>query len=305
MTDPDLPIEQARRWARARRSGPVAEVEVVVEAWADEPLAESTRARLGDLARRFATRLAATGVASLTEATPADADGYLWAPTRRNAPPSLHTVHLRRTTLRAVYRTLTRFQPGVTDPTHELDLPARVAERPRALTRDEVALVRTAALGRTRQPLRAATAVALAEAAATTGEIPRIRWADLDIPSGAVSLPGASPTRARTNWLTVWGQGVLARRQQELDPQPTHTVVPHRSGLPTDHAAQAATANQLTKILRASGLDDPRIRPGSIRLWAATTVLHDRGIEAAARTLGIDSLDAAADTLEYRWQVAK
>ncbi|WP_334145090.1 hypothetical protein, partial [Rhabdothermincola sp.] len=283
-------------------AGPSAEIDAVIAAWEREPLTDATRRRLGELARRFAARLDATGVASITDATREDCEGFVWAPTRRRTPPSLHTVHLRRTALRAIYRTVTTLAPGTVDPSAGVDLPAKTGRRPRPLTDDELDRLRIAALGRTQQPLRAAAVIALAEASATSGEIPCIRWADVDLTASTVALPGADPIKARTGVLTDWGTAVLGRWQRACLPEPDHPVVTRRPSAATGHSAQAATANQLTRLLRSAGLDHRDIRPGSVRLWAAATALRRGGIEAAARTLGIDSLDAAADALDHRWQ---
>jgi hypothetical protein len=160
-------------------------------------------------------------------------------------------------------------------------------------------LVRTAALGRVRQPLRAAAAVALAEATATTGEIPQVPWRDLDFAAGVVRLPGAPPVRPREVGLTQWGASVLARLEATTDAPDDAPVLTSRAA-PT--SAQAAAANLLAKVLRSAGLHDPRVRPTSIRLYGASLILAGEGIEAAARALGVDSLDAAAAALGHDWQ---
>lgn len=278
---------------------------MVTTVWAGGAIAASTQARLGTLLERFVFRLAATGVTSVLDASPEDCDAFLWAPTRRNAPPSVHTVHLRRTALRGLYRALRELDPSVVDPTRDLDLPEKVSLRARALTDGEITLVRTAALGRHRQPMRAAATIALAEATATTGEIPQVRWGDVDLAAGTALLPGADPARPRAGRLTEWGVHVLGRSSSDMAPPPGDLVIPRRSGPPESHAAQAATANRITKLLAAAGLVGADVRPNSIRLWAATSTLTAAGIEAAARALGIDSLDAAAGALAYRWQAPR
>lgn len=281
------------------------EVNAVAAAWADGTMAVSTQARMRTLLDRFAGRLAATGVNSMLAATPVDCDAFLWAPTRRNAPPSVHTVHLRRTALRNTYRALRDLDPDIVDPTRELDLPAKVGRRARPLTDGEITLVRIAALGRHRQPMRAAATIALAESTATTGEIPQIVWNDLDLDAGIVRLPGAVPVRPRAGRLTDWAIEILGRWQTDTGAPLGGLVIARRAGLPESHAAQAATANRITKLLAGAGLVGPTVRPHSIRLWAATRVLTAEGIEAAARALGVESLDAAAGALGHRWQVSR
>ncbi|MDZ7732981.1 MAG: hypothetical protein U5R31_07555 [Acidimicrobiia bacterium] len=142
-------------------------------------------------------------------------------------------------------------------------------------------------------------------ATATTGEIPRVHWRDLDLHHRTVRLPGAPPIRPRHAALTDWGAAALARWHHAglIDRSPSSPVLSSRTaGIRTHHAAQAAAANLITKILHAAGLDHPDIRPSSLRLWGAEQARAADGIEAAARALGIDSLDATADALELRWQ---
>lgn len=288
------------RWRAARGTGPDHEAAVLLDAWDLLAHSDTTRRRVSDLAARFARRLTATGVASLLDATPADVDAFVWAPTRRNAAPAMSTVHLRRTAVRDLYRLVQAFELDVADPSVGLGLPAKDSARARPLTDGEMALVRTAALGRSRRPLRAAAVVALAEASATTGEIPKIAWADIDLDTARVHLPGADPIRPRTAELTTWGVGVLHRWRRTSDL--AGAVVPRRPSGGGRYAPQAATASMLAKLLTTAGVAGPGVRPTSIRLWAANTRLAEAGVESAALLLGIDSLDAAAATLGYQWQ---
>lgn len=215
----------------------------------------------------------------------------------------MHTVHLRRTALRDLYRVLAGLDPTIVDPTARMGLPAKAGPGTRALTDEEIGLVRTAAIGRAHQPLRAAATIGLAEATGTTGEIPNIGWEQVDLDSGAVWLPGATPIRPRSGYLTGWGRGVLRRWHDNCpDHGPVGPVLPRRVGASRGHSAQAQTANYISGLLRSAGVQGSGVRPGSIRLWAARTVLETAGVEAAARALGIGSLDAAARALGYQWQ---
>lgn len=289
-------------WLAARPGGPRAQMEVVRSAWARLDVAASSATRLSDLAARFAARLDATGVACLTEASPADCDAFLWAPTRRNRTPSLHTVHLRRTAVRTLYRIIQAFDPDAPDPTRHLDLPAKPEHRSRPLTTAEIDLVRTAALGRSRGAVRAAATVALAEATATTGELTRLRWADLDLEAGTVVLPGAAPVLARTGALTDWGRGVLYRWHISRPHDDRDLILARATTGATRYASQAAMVSYLGRILLTAGLTGPDIRPNSIRLWGAARLRAEHGIEAVATALGIDSLDAASAAIGYDWR---
>lgn len=263
----------------------------------------SSRRRLGDLAVRFATRLAATGVVSLTDATFDDCEGYVWAVTRRGANPSPHTMHLRRTTLRAIYQCVETLQPGFVDPSRRLPLPDKGGRRARPLTDGELDLLRTAALGRSRQPLRAAAAVALGEAAASSSEIAHVRWADIDLTERVVHLPGATPIQPRTTPLTTWGTGVLHRWHTTTNPTPDNHVLTRRHPDMAAHTAQVAVNQLFDRLFDDAGLDTTAgITAASIRLWAGRHALTSHGIEHAARTLGLDSLDTTANTLDHQWR---
>lgn len=282
---------------------PTAEIEPIIEQWTTAELAPASQRRMADLARRYAARLTATGHTSLWSATPADCEAFIWAVTRRNQPPSLHTAHLRRTTLRAIYRTLRATDPAGVDPTRDVALPPKTQRVARPLDDAEVLLVRTTSLGRRRQPLRIAAMVALAEATATTSEIAAIRWRDIDLTHGHVGLPGAPPVQPRIGQLTGWGLGVVRRLHTELEPHPGDAVT-HRGRSPVgSHAGQATTSNVLARLLADAGVRDDDTKPTSLRLWAARAAL-DRGsrIEEVARQLGVTSLDAAAEAVGYSWQ---
>jgi len=290
--------EQVVAWNKVRGQSIESELYVILDLWSEQPLASSTLQRLAGLITRFAGRLVAAGVASLLDVTLADCEGFIWAPTKRHAAPSLHTVHLRRTALRGLFHALRQLELEFVDPTNDLDLPPKGDPRTRPLTDDEILSARVAALGRVHAADRAALALALAETTATTGEIPQVRWRHVDLAAKTVRLPGADPIKARMGRLSPWGAGLLARVAGEATPGSDEFVVSRRGSYEDPHSAQAAMANLLTKLLRSAGMDGPAIRPTSIRLWGAAQVLHTAGIEAAANALGVSSLDAARRTLQ-------
>jgi integrase/recombinase XerC len=291
-------------WRAARLTNPAAELRVVLWAWLHDPALEpATVARMGTLAARFAQRLVSQQVRSLLDADPGACAAFVHARTRRGDLPSVHTRHLRRTTLRTLYRTLRHLGVDCGDPTLDLALPPKSMRAARPLDDDEIALVRTTALARRRDSTRAAAMVALCEAGATSGEVPQLRWADIDLDAGSVALPGVSRVRPRTGPLTDWGRAVLER----LAGLATTAFVVHRSThAPHSHNEQAAACRLLGRLLDDAGLGhEPDVRPSSIRYWAAHRQLTDRGsIEAAARLLGTTSLDIAADILDHHWHDA-
>lgn len=289
--------DRSDRWEQVRGRGLDGELRVVLDVWSEVGRAPSTTERLTGLITRFVARLAATGVTSLLAVTLADCEGFVWARTRRNATPALHTVHLRRTALGGLFAVLRQLEPGFVDPTVDLTLPSKTQRRVRPLTDAEMTSVRVTALGRVRSTNRAVLAVALAEATATTGEIPQVRWCDVDLAAHSVHLLGASPVAPREGPLSAWGQRVMERVQRDEDPHANDFVVARRGHYATPHDAQAAMANLLTKVLTAAGVTGSGVRPTSIRLWGARQVLLASGIEAAAAALGVASLDVARRAL--------
>ncbi len=282
------------------RFGPGAAVVAAVGEWASgDAHLDSTVERMGEVAGRFARFVAHR--ADIAEVTPGDCEAFVHAHTRTGVPPSTATLHFRRTTIRAVFRTLRHRGVDLGDPTLDLVLEPRTVRSTRALTDDEVTLVRVCALGRAREPLRAASTVALAEATATTREIPLVQAADVDLVAGTVRLPGGARVDARTATLTPWGAGVLRRHLASVDVgEPVLAV----RGDPAALAAQAAACNLLAALLDAAGLRaEPDVRPGSVRAWAGEVVHRGTGrIEDAARALGVRSLDAAADLVGLDWR---
>ena len=289
--------QQRSTWKRAQGSGINNELGVILEILESSGITASTFDRFGGLIGRFAGRLSATRRSSLTDATSGDCEGFVWARTKRQANPSIHTVHLRRSAIRFLFAVLHDLDESFVDPSGSLALPSKRIRRARPLTTPEITVLRISALGRQGGSERSCRALALAEATATTGEIPRVRWKDVDLFAGTVSLPGASPVRPRSVPLSSWGRGVLT--QQFDDAEPDDLVIAGRLPWSSDHSGQSAMANLLSRLLEGARLCSDDIRPSSIRLWAGAEVLSTDGIEAAARVLGLSSLDATRSALHH------
>jgi len=300
VTPPQQPPALHEAWAHA--GSPVDQIAIIRTIWATGEMSAGTQRRFGDLATRFASRLTATGVASLAAATVEDCEAFVWTRTRRNQTPSMHTVHLRRSALRAAFAVAEQLDPRIVDPTRRLDLPAKTAGAARPLSDAEVDLLRITALGRQRTPMRTAAMVALAETTATTTEIAQARWRDVDLDRRIVHLTGADPVRPRAGQLTDWGAATLNAWERQRQPSPDQHVLDRRRPDSDPHVAQAAITNKLRLLLSDAGLRDPRIRPTSVRLWAGRRALDHGGIEAAARALGLASLDTTAAALGHLWQ---
>lgn len=281
---------------------PVDAVQLATASWGDgEEFMDSTVDRMSEVAHRFARRVASR--TSIEEVSVDDCDEFIHAATRDGAPPSLATLHFRRTTLRAVYRSLRHHGLLETDPTLDLVLPPKSTRRTRPLADDEINLLRLCALGRSTTNLRAAVALALAEATATTREIPLITVADIDLTTSRVNLPGGARVEPRTVHLTKWGLGVLARHLESIGDTTERHIVPVRGDahrLP----AQASTCNLVATLLDTAGLrTEPDVRPGSIRAWAGASAHRRSGrIDHAAGLLGLRSLDATAELIAFDWR---
>lgn len=264
-------------------------------AWRHDPRqAPLTAARMAELAARYAARLENLGVDSLRSATPADAAGFVRARTRKGSPPSVHTMHLRRTTLRSIYRTLHELGSPCGDPTVFLELPSRWFRAVRPLTDAEIHQLRTAVMSRRGDPPAGALVLALAETGASTVELTALRWSD--IAADVVALPGGRRILPRTAALTYWGAAIINGYRATHQVGVTSLVVSGSTMPPRSQPAQAAMANRLRHLLRTAGLHtDPSLGPRSIRLWAAAHRYQMTGrIEDAAHVLGIRSLDACA-----------
>ena len=284
--------------AFASAAGPLGECRVVLSAWLIEPnTAEVTFGRLAELAVRYASRLEATGVASFATATVSDAAAFVHAPTRRGAAPAVHTMHLRRTVLRSIYRSLHRHGIACGDPTAFIELPSRWYRAQRPLSDAELHQLRAAISARRGDPPAGAVILALAEAGASTAELTLIRWVDLNRDS--VSLPGGTRIFPRQVTLTDWGATIINRALSAATPDPDGLVVGTSTKPPGSQPAQSAMTSRLRQLLRTAELHTtPGVGPRSIRLWAARRAYRREGrIEDAAHVLGMRSLDATADAI--------
>ena len=215
--------------------------------------------------------------------------------------PSVATMHLRRDAIRLLFRVLREFGIADGDPTDGLILPPRSGLAIRPLTDDEVERCRWAALstlGATRQP----ALWALGEAGASTREIAKVVGADLDLVEGRVWFHGAPRTDARWAPLTEWGATQLARRIRTADTRPEALVVCDRPA--DEHAGRISAGATLSAIMARAGLaGDREVKPRSLAAWVGRRVWLETGqIDAAARRLGLRSLDLTAELVGFDWR---
>ena len=143
---------------------------------------------------------------------------------------------------------------------------------------------------------------ALAEATATTHEIPRVLPEHIDLARRTVLLCGSNKIEPRDAALTDWGARALERRLDEIDT--TTGALVYQGAGKSEAAMQAAASNTLRRILIDAGIrTDPGVVPASIRAWAGLEVFRDTGqIEEVAVVLGCRSLDTAAAIIGFDWQ---
>lgn len=274
----------------------------VTDRWRrEDDRTDQTIQRMSEIADRFASRLAATRVFDLYLVGPADCEEFINAPTRTGEFPSIGTRHFRRVTLRALFRTLRSDGVDIGDPTLDIELPPRSPFGTRPLTIDEVVLCRTAAFATRSTDLRRPAAWALAEATASTAEIPHIRG--VDVKGLIVNLPGSSRTLSRRFSLTMWGKAIIERRITELGDK-NLPLTYDGTGSAGEVSPQAASCKLIAAILETAGLArEPDIRPASVRYWRARAVYDlNRDISGVARVLGMNSLDRAADAIGLDWR---
>ncbi len=258
-------------------------------------------ARTGRIIERFA-QFAATGcgIGSLADVSSEVASRFLRATCGDGTPPSVSTMHWRRTSLRLLFRAGRDAGLVAGDPTLDLALPARSSLTARPLSDDEVALCRSVAQWSLTGTRRAAI-WALAEATCRSSEIPHIRPTDLDLAAGGVRIHGGKVTDERVGQLTEWGVERLHARLAELD-DPNSPIT--YSGRAAKGAGQVAGACGVVDVLVRAGLHgEPDVRPGSVASWAGRRILDESGrIDLAAKALGVRSLDRAAEIVAWDWR---
>jgi integrase len=275
---------------------------VVVELARSGWLAPPSFERLAQLQRRFGLFLTdGLGVETAAEVSPQHARAFVEARRRDEGPPSVATMHLRRSAIRLLFREARRMGLTDVDPTRALNLPPRSPLRTRPLSDDEIALCRSFSvktMTETRQP----AALALAEATARCSEIPAITVADLDLDRARVWMKGTTATEARWGRLTTWGAEQLARRLERLGPDPATPVV--CAGSRGRSGAAASAHRAIAGTLRRAGLgSEPDVRPNSIVAWRGVKALSDgTRIEEVALLLGMRSLDRTAEFIGWRWE---
>jgi integrase/recombinase XerC len=263
---------------------------------------EQSEHRLLDVMVRFLTFVERAFAAPLDEVTREQVARFISAPSPDGRPPSVATMHLRRSAVRLMFRVLRQHGVVEHDPTLDVVLPPRTSLRARPLCDDEIALGRSFSY-RTLRDSRQPAAWALAEATARTSELSSITIADLHLDDGTVWIAGNRKTEPRTGILSEWGVSALARRIEGLGTAATPATPVVYEGDGSAESRQASCCVAISDTLRRAGLaQEPDVRPVSIATWAGKRIFDETGqIEEAALALGVRSLDRAARLIGWDW----
>lgn len=270
----------------------------------NEQLTALSAKRIVALWTRFERFALANEVRLVDQVTPRIVDCFVHALTSERREPSVATMHLRRASVRLLFKVLREFAICGADPTVDVALPPRSGLAVRPLTDDEVELCRWAALATvtsTRQP----AVWALGEAGASTCEVAKVAAADLDLDGQRVWLGGGPRTDPRWASLTTWGATQLARRQR-------HMRAHGDEALAFDHvidayAGRISAGAAFTAVLGRAGLaGEGDVRPRSLTAWVGRRIwLQTARIDEVARRLGLRSLDLTAELIGLAWRDAE
>jgi integrase/recombinase XerC len=269
----------------------------------DQWTSSDQRSRVAAILQAFAA-FCANGheISTLGDVTPAIAQQFLSAPCSDGSNASLRLRHLRRTSLRLLFRAARSTGWPGGDATLDLALPPRPGRSTRPLTDDEVALCRSCAVWSLTDSRRAA-AWALAEATCRTGELPYVRVDDVDLDQSRVWLHGGRRTTPRWGYLTEWGMAQVERRLTAASALPPEAGLIYQGSEQRD-GGRVSSSLALLDVLRRAGLaDEPGVRPSSIVAWAGRQVLAETGrIDLVALRLGLTRLDTTADFIGWDWR---
>ena len=211
-------------------------------------------------------------------------------------------MRLRRSTLRLLFRTARELGLVEGDPTLDVVLPSRTNEAARPLTDLEVQRCRRVAL-EDLTSTRLAVPWALGEATARTAEIPHLRVGDLDLSAcvGCGSTVRATPSPAGVPSRSGVSRSSSVTSASTRQPSDDASLTYRGSDNPESRRAHSSQA--IRETLRRAGLTADRdVRPASLAAWAGRQVLCSTGrIDAAARALGMRSLDGAARLIGWDW----
>lgn len=294
----------------ARRLGPDEALAIAVSSLWDQVdarllTAQTARAYCGDWARFVRFQQARRPVADTWEITAQDVRAFIDAPVVSGDAVRAGSTAVKRRRHSAMSALFTEWRAvGLygSDPLLDTPQPARDSLPYRPLVDAEVDRCRFRA-GRDRADTRGPCVWALAEAYATTSEIPEVVIADVDLARRRVWLTGGARNVARWTAPTAWGWDRIAAHVAALSSLDTTTgatpLVYGGSGGASGRAVsgQASASKVLHQVLVRAGLGrDAQARPLSVPAWRAVGLYAETGDLVAVRhALGVRSLDRAAE----------
>lgn len=211
-------------------------------------------------------------------------------------------LHHVRNTLAALLATANAHETTPAAPPTLLEPPARPGGRLRALTDDEILVMRLATLAYARTGGRhhtPAVSYVLAESGAYPSETTVVTPADLDNPRTptAADLPGVTKrAAARTVRVPKWGTPILSAA---LDVHLARSEHAHKMPIAYDgraaaggNTASASASANLKRLMKNAGLTDSHLAPTSVTRWRVNATLKAEGIQAARDLLGSKGYDA-------------
>ncbi|MEZ5170674.1 MAG: hypothetical protein R3A49_08015 [Acidimicrobiia bacterium] len=289
---------------RERRGPGIGECVALVEAEIGRRglLSEQSHPRIIDLLARFSDFcVAGHNLERLFDAEPNVVEEFVRTRVAGDVPAAA-TMHMRRSAIRLLFRIGRELGVATGDPTLDLELPPRSRSKGRPLTDDEVALCRSASV-HTLSSTRPSASWALAEATATTSEIPLVRCGDVDLEHERVWLRGGRSTAARWGEFSSWGVAQAGRRLDALR-RTTRTEPLVYEGSGSAQSRQASACAAISQVVGWAGLgNEPDLRPASVTAWAGAQLLDDGyPIDEVARRLGRRSLDRTAELICWDWR---
>ena len=280
----------------------LAEAVEAAAAWVSSSWAAEVEARrVVGVLQRFASFCdQGFGIVELAGVTPAVAAEFVSAPAPDGVAPSVSLRHLRRLSIRLLFRVARSSGHVLGDPTLDLRLPPRSLLSTRPLADEEVLVCRGAAQWSLEDTRRAA-AWALAEATSRTAELPFITVADVDLERSRVWIHGGGRAAERWGYLDDWGVEHISRRLAVVGEGPAAPIF-YAGGDPAG-AGQVAACTAIQDVLVRAGLSDERdVRASSVAAWAGRRILAESGrLVVVARRLGLKSLDRAARIIAWDW----
>lgn len=261
---------------------------------------QATAKKAIEIVSGFVRYARGVGVRQLADVDLEIIEDYCWLASHRHGRPSdvsSTTAANRQAHLRKAFQILVELGLWAGDNPVGKPIPRDKGEASRPLTMKELDRVRAFAESGLFVGTRSLL-IALTEAGGSAEEVAAVRAADINLDDLTVTFTGEA---ARTNPMTEWGASVV-RAIAKAGGLRADGALCVNEGLPLDRATHSVTV-RLRDVIRSAGLaSKPLVTARSIRLATAEQVRQASGIEAAARFLGNNSLDATATALAYRWK---